>query len=159
MKLYGKLLKTDGPPIVILVRLFVGTIFISEGLQKFLYTMELGAGRFAKIGIPYPNVMAPFVGVVEVTCGALLLLGLFTRLAAVPLIITMLVAIISTKIPILLGYGFWGFRLGAVPSYGFWSMAHEMRTDWALLLGSTFLLIIGAGKWSVDACLASKKGA
>lgn len=159
MKLFEKLIKTDGPPVVMLIRLFVGTIFLSEGFQKFLFTAEVGVGRFAKIGIPYPEVMAPFVGVVEIVCGSLLFLGLVTRLAAVPLIITMLVAILSTKIPLLVGHGFWGFSLRTIPYYGFWGMAHEMRTDWALLLGSIFLLIVGAGKWSVDACLASKKGA
>src|SRR5688500_9833600 len=89
--------------------------------------------------------MGPFVGVVEIVCGALILLGLFTRLAAIPLIINMLVAILSTKIPILLGYGFWGFSLRSVPYGGFWGMAHEARTDWSMLLGSIFLLIVGAG--------------
>jgi putative oxidoreductase len=158
MRPFKKLMKTTGPPVVILIRLFAGSIFLSEGLQKFLFAAEVGSGRFAKIGIPYPEVMAPFVGVFESVCGSLLLLGLFTRLAAVPLIITMLVAILSTKIPILLGHGFWGFSLRTLPYYGFWGMAHEMRTDWALLLGSIFLLIVGAGQWSVDACLASKKG-
>jgi uncharacterized membrane protein YphA (DoxX/SURF4 family) len=102
-------------------------------------------GRFAKIGIPYPEIMAPFVGSVEAVCGSLLLLGLFTRLATVPLIITMLVAILSTKILILVGHGFWGFSLRTVPYYGFWGMAHEIRTDWSLLLGSIFLFIVGAG--------------
>ena len=78
-----------------------------------------------------------------------------TRLATIPLIITMLVAILSTKIPILLGHGFWGFSLRNVPYYGFWGMAHEIRTDWSLLIGSIFLLIVGAGKWSADAYLHS----
>jgi putative oxidoreductase len=81
---------------------------------------------------------------------ALLLAGLATRLAAVPLIINMGVAIVSTKIPILLGHSFWGFNLRELSSYGFWSMAHEARTDFAMLLGSTFLLIVRAGPWSLD---------
>jgi uncharacterized membrane protein YphA (DoxX/SURF4 family) len=95
--------------------------------------------------------MAPFVGVVEVLCGCLVLLGLLTRLATIPLIIDMLVAIISTKIPILLGHGFWGFNLRNLPYYGFWGMAHEARTDLAMLLCSIFLLLVGAGVWSLDA--------
>jgi uncharacterized membrane protein YphA (DoxX/SURF4 family) len=159
MKLFKKLIRTNAPPAIILIRLFVGLIFLSEGVQKFLFAAEVGVGRFTKIGIQFPEVMAPLVGIVEATGGSLLLLGLLTRLATIPLIITMLVAILSTKIPILLGYGFWGFSLRTVPYYGFWGMAHEMRTDWALLLGSIFLLIVGAGKWSMDACLTSKKGA
>ena len=156
MKIFRKIIATEAPPAVILIRLLVGTIFLSEGIQKFLYTAEVGAGRFAKIGIPFPEMMAPFVGVVEAVCGLLLLLGLITRLATIPLIITMLVAILSTKIPILLGHGFWGFSLRNVPYYGFWGMAHEIRTDWSLLLGSIFLLIVGAGKWSVDASPRSR---
>jgi len=84
----------------------------------------------------------------------LIVIGLFTRLAAVPLIIDMCVAILSTKIPILLGHGFWRFSLPKLSEYGFWSMAHEARTDWAMLLGSMFLLLVGAGAWSVDAVRA-----
>jgi putative oxidoreductase len=76
-------------------------------------------------------------------CGALILLGLLTRIAAIPLIVVMIMAIFSTKIPILLGHGFWGFSLRELSHYGFWSMAHEMRTDWSTLLGSVFLLIVG----------------
>jgi len=129
----------------------VGGVFLSEGIQKFLYPGENGVGRFTKIGIPAPEVMAPFVGVIEIVCGALILIGLLTRLAAIPLIIDMLVAILSTKIPILLGHGFWGFSLRPLPYYGFWGMAHEARTDFAMLLGSIFLLIVGAGAWSLDA--------
>jgi putative oxidoreductase len=147
---------TSAPAAVVLVRLLVGPVFISEGAQKFLFPAEVGAGRFAKIGIPSPEVVAPFVGVVEIICGALILLGLFTRLAAVPLVFVMLAAIISTKVPILLGHGFWGFSLRQLPYYGFWGMAHEARTDWAMLLGSVFLLVVGAGAWSLDARLMSR---
>jgi uncharacterized membrane protein YphA (DoxX/SURF4 family) len=135
----------------------VGGVFLAEGIQKFLFPAEVGAGRFAKIGIPSPDVMGPFVGVVETVCGALILLGFLTRLAAIPLIIDMLVAIVSTKIPILLGYGFWGFSLRNVPYYGFWGMVHESRTDFSMLLGSLFLLIVGTGAWSVDARLGANR--
>jgi putative oxidoreductase len=126
---------------VILIRLAVGAVFLAEGIQKFLFPDALGVGRFTKIGIPDPHLMAPFVGVFEVGCGALLILGLLTRLAAIPLIIDMLVAVATTKIPILL-------------KSGFWAMAHEARTDYAMLLGCLFFLIVGAGRWSMDACLA-----
>jgi putative oxidoreductase len=84
-------------------------------------------------------------------------LGLFTRLAAIPLIINMLVAILSTKIPILIGQGFWGFSLRNLPYYGFWGMMHEARTDFAMLLGSLFLLIVGAGALSLDARLTNRR--
>ena len=152
-----KLLRTSAPGAVILIRLVVGGVFLSEGVQKFLYPAENGAGRFAKIGIPSPDVMGPFVGVVEIVCGALILIGFLTRLAAIPLIINMLVAILSTKIPILLGHGFWGFSLRNLPYYGFWGMMHESRTDFSMLLGSVFLLIVGAGALSLDARLTRNK--
>ena len=131
---------TNAPGWVILIRLAVGAVFLSEGIQKFLFPGALGVGRFIKIGIPDPQVMAPFVGAVEIGCGALLILGLLTRLAAIPLIIDMVVAITTTKLPMLM-------------KSGFWAMAHEARTDCTMLLGCLFLLIVGAGRWSVDAGL------
>ena len=97
--------------------------------------------------------MGPFVGAVETICGALIILGLFTRLAAIPLFVIMIVAIISTKVPILLGQDFWIFHMPKVARYGFWSMMHEARDDFGMLLGSLYLLIAGGGKWSLDALL------
>ena len=156
MSFGGKVIRTGAPRSVILIRLIVGAVFLSEGIQKFLFSADLGVGRFVKIGIPAPEILAPFVGVVEIVCGSLIILGLFTRLAAIPLIIDISVAILSTKIPILLGRGFWRFSLSKLPSYGFWSMAHEARVDYATLLGSIFLLIAGAGALSIDARLSRR---
>ena len=127
-----------------LIRLAVGGVFLSEGIQKFLFPAEVGAGRFEKIGLPSPEALALLVGGFEIVCGGLVLLGLLTRLASVPLIVIMCVAIYTTKIPILM-------------KSGFWKMAHEARTDYAMLLGSLFLLIVGAGAWSLDARIAGKK--
>ncbi|HEV8369521.1 MAG TPA: DoxX family protein [Pyrinomonadaceae bacterium] len=101
--------------------------------------------------------MGPFVGIIETVCGSLIILGLLTRLAAIPLIIDMCVALISTKVPILLGHGFWRFSLSKLPTYGFWSMAHEARTDFSMLLGSIFLLVVGDGAWSFDEWLESNR--
>lgn len=142
---------TNAPPAVILIRLMVGGVFLSEGIQKFLDPAANGAGRFEKIGLPAPDVLGPLVATFEIGCGALVLIGLLTRLAAVPLITIMLTAVVTTKVPILLGEAFWGLSLRKLPSYGFWSMAHESRTDFAMLMGSLFLLWVGAGPWSVDA--------
>ena len=149
-----KLTSSQSPPAVVLIRLMVGTVFFLEGIQKFLYPEALGAGRFAEIGIPAPGVMGPFVGMVETVCGALLLVGFFSRLAAIALLVNISVAILSTKIPILLGHGFWTFTLAKLPRYGFLSMMHEARTDFSMLLGLIFLLIAGAGVWSIDAVRA-----
>lgn len=147
---------TNASAAVVLVRLMVGGIFLSEGIQKFLFPDQLGAGRVMRIGIPFPEVMAPFVAVVEIVCGTLLRLGLGTRLAAVPLLVSISMAILSTKVPILLGQGFWGFQLPKLDMYGLWSMLHEARTDFSMWLGLLYLLIVGAGPWSVDATLAPK---
>jgi putative oxidoreductase len=143
----------------ILVRLLVGlVVFLPEGIQKLAFPDILGAGRFANIGIPYPDLMGPFVGAVEIVCGTLIVLGLLTRLAAIPLIIVMIVAIVSTKVPILLGRDFWIFHLPKLPRYGFWSMMHEATADFDMLLGALYLLIEGAGAWSLDAMLARNSG-
>src|ERR1039457_2251615 len=130
------LFSTNAPRATILIRLLVGSVFLSEGIQKFLFPATLGVGRFLKIGIPAPHFFAPFVGVVEIVCGILLIIGLLTRLAAIPLIIDISVAMITTKIPML-------------AAAGFWSMAHEARTDYCMVLGLVFLLTVGSGPFSI----------
>jgi putative oxidoreductase len=127
---------------VILIRIIVGWVFLSEGIQKFLFSADLGVGRFAKIGIPVPEIMAPFVGYVEVVFGICILMGIFTQYAAIPLLIDMVVAIASTKIPLLM-------------QQGFWKMAHEARVDLSMLLGLVFLMLVGPGEWSLDAMYGS----
>jgi len=122
---------------VILVRIIVGWVFLSEGIQKFLFSTDLGVGRFAKIGIPAPEIMAPFVGYVEVVFGICILMGIITQYAAIPLVIDMVVAFVSTKIPILM-------------QQGFWKMAHEARVDLAMLFCLVFLVLVGPGEWSLD---------
>jgi uncharacterized membrane protein YphA (DoxX/SURF4 family) len=135
--MFNKIVNTDNQSTTIIIRLMVGFVFLSEGIQKFLFASELGSGRFEKIGLPGADYLGPFVGSVEIICGILILTGLLTRLAAVPLLIIMLVAIITTKFQLL-------------SADGFWSMLHDSRTDWAMLLGSLFLLIKGGGRWSID---------
>jgi uncharacterized membrane protein YphA (DoxX/SURF4 family) len=155
MNILRQILSTDAPPATFLVRLIVGGVFLTEGIQKFLYPAELGTGRFEKIGIPAPHVMGPFVGAVEIICGALVILGLLTRPASIALLVNISVAILSTKIPILLGHGFCGFSLAKLPRYGFWSMLHEARVDFSMWLGLLFLLLVGAGvRYSLDAHFA-----
>ena len=139
-----KILATSAPGAVVLIRLIVGAVFLSEGIQKFLFPAELGVGRFTKVGLPAPEILGPFVGTVEIACGLLVLLGLLTRFAVVPLIVIMLTAIWTTKLPIL-------------ASRGLWAMAHEARTDWAMLLSSIYLLVVGAGALSTDAAMAKRR--
>ena len=129
-----------GPGANWLVRILVGGVFLTEGIQKFLFTESLGIGRFAKIGIPFPSFSAPFVGVVEIGAGALLVLGLLTRLAAVLLLTDIAVAIATTKLPMLV-------------TKGVWATLHEARTDWSMLVGLVFIMAAGAGSRSLDARL------
>jgi uncharacterized membrane protein YphA (DoxX/SURF4 family) len=119
---------------VILIRILVGWVFVSEGIQKFLFPAALGVGRFAKIGIPHPQVMAVVAGGVEIVCGAAIILGLWTRLATIPLLAVIVTAIVTTKIP----------ELHAADQ-GFWFMLHDARADVSMLLGLLFLLIVGGG--------------
>jgi uncharacterized membrane protein YphA (DoxX/SURF4 family) len=151
---FRRILESRAPSAVALIRVAVAIVFVSEGIQKFLYPAALGAGRFAKIGIPAPDVMGPFIGVIEIACGALVLVGLFTRIAALLLIANMTVAILSTKVPILIGHGYWRFAAPTGGKPGLWSMLHEARTDLAMWLGCLFLFVVGAGEWSVDVRLA-----
>ncbi len=139
-----RILRTSAPAAAVLIRLLVGAVFLSEGMQKFLFPTALGVGRFVKIGIPAPQFFAPFVGVVEIVGGLLLIVGLLTRPAAVALLIDISVAILTTKIPML-------------AKAGFWAMLHEARTDYAMLLGLIFLLIVGAGPYSFDMSLLRKR--
>ncbi|OGU33198.1 MAG: DoxX family protein [Ignavibacteria bacterium GWA2_35_9] len=152
-----KIFSTTNNYTPLFIRLIVGAIFLSEGIQKFLFPDVLGVGRFIKIGIPAPETMAPFVGVVEIVFGTLVLIGFFTRLASIPLLINISVAILSTKIPILLGYGYWYFNLPKLQQYGFWSMMHEARTDFSMFLGALFLIIVGSGKLSFDYIIYKNK--
>ncbi len=151
---------TNDTPAIVLIRLAVGlAVFFPEGLQKLLFPDILGAGRFAGIGIPSPEFFGPFVGVVETVCGLLIILGLATRWASIPLIITMIVALLSTKLPILLGHDWWIFHVSEMSRYGFWSAQHEARTDMVMLLSLIFLLIVGSGGWSLDRWLANRRHA
>lgn len=131
------------PPQTSLMRLMVGGIFLSEGLQKFLYADDVGAGRFAKIGLPLPELLAPFVGSVEFVCGGLVLAGFLSRIAILPLLGVTIVAFLTTKVPILLGHEFMGFSVKALPRYGFLSMLHEARTDICMICGLLFFLRAG----------------
>ena len=129
--------RTNAPRATILIRLLVGGVFLAEGIQKFLFPAALGVGRFVKIGIPAPQFVAPFVGVVEIVGGTLLIIGFITRLAAILLLIDISVAIATTKIPML-------------SRAGFWSTVHEARTDYCMRLGLVFLLLVGSGPLSID---------
>jgi putative oxidoreductase len=144
------LIRTDDSKTTILIRFLVGVVFLSEGIQKFIYPALRGAGRFESIGIPFPEFTGYMVGGLEVICGLLVLAGFLTRFAVVPLIAIMLTALFTTKLPILLGTEFWGFSLRELQHYGFLSMLHESRNDLAMLIGSIFLWIKGGGYWSVD---------
>ena len=141
--MFRSFLAAGGSPANFIIRVAVGGVFFLEGIKKFLFAEEWGSGRFARIGIPVPGLMGPVVGIVETVCGILLLLGVFTRLASLPLLIDISVAIATTKIPIFV-------------KSGFWPMEAEARTDFSMLMGLIFLCIAGAGPVSVDWLIAPR---
>ncbi len=124
---------------IVFIRLAVGLIFLTQGILKYI-DPHMGVLRFTKIGFPYPGFTAHFVGAFEVACGFLVLIGLLTQLASVPLLVVILTAIATTKIPEL-------FR----PEQGFWLMVSDARTDFSMTMGLLFLISAGAGAWSLDA--------
>jgi len=145
---------SSGPRATVAIRGAVGFVFLVSGMTKFLFENQ-GPGRFAKLGLPAPHELAYFVGGVEIVCGGLLLVGLFTRLAAVPLVIDMVVAVLSTKVPLLFGPG--PEPVAAVPKIGFWAFAYQARLDLAMLSACVYVAIIGAGLWSLDAIRARRR--
>ena len=134
--------KTGKVP-ALLCRLAVGLIFLSEGLQKYLFPETLGTGRFEKIGFSNPAFCAYFTGTFEIVCGILIVIGLLTRLAGIPLLIIMIVSFITTKYPELI-------------EKGFWFVAHDYRTDFAMTLLLIYLIIYGGGKKSIDYTIQQK---
>src|SRR5690348_9819769 len=140
----------SAPRVTTLIRVMVGAVFVAEAVMKFVFPDTLGPGRFAKLGLPAPELMSPFDAVFEAGCGILLMLGLLTRLAAIPMIIDMIVAIVSTKVGLFFGTTL--LPLPPVPpQIGFWAVLHEVRSEYAQILTSGFLLIVGSGKLSLDA--------
>ena len=145
----------DGPKSILILRLMAGGVFFWEGILKFVYTNQ-GVGRFTKLGIPFPHFTANFVGGLEIVGGLMILSGLMTRLIAVPFIIEMVVAILSTKISLYLGTSPLPLP-PALPKVGIWAVLHEIRSDYAQILTTLFLLVNGPGKWSLDAVLGRSK--
>lgn len=145
-----RLTATTAPASVIWIRAYVGVVFLTEGILKFTRPDTLGSGRFDKAGIPVPGFFAPLDGVLEIVCGALILAGLLTRVAAVPMIVDMVGALLITKLPIL-----WSDAPLFARESGVGDFLHEARLDLAQLCGSMFLLLAGAGAWSLDARLTA----
>jgi putative oxidoreductase len=144
----------DGPSAIILLRLMAGGVFLWEGMLKFVYVNQ-GVGRFTKIGLPFPQATANFVGVLEIVGGILLIGGFLTRAIVIPFVIEMLVAILSTKISLYLGTS--PLPLPPVPpQIGLWAVLHEVRSEYAQLMTTFFLLLAGPGRWSLDALLVQK---
>jgi putative oxidoreductase len=145
----------DGHVATVLPRLMAGGVFLSEGILKFVYTNQ-GVGRFTKLGFPFPEPTADFVAGLEIVGGVLLLAGFATRAIAIPFMVEMVVAILSTKVALYLGTSPLPLP-PALPKVGMWAVLHESRSDWAQLLTAAYLMCVGPGRWSVDAYLERKR--
>jgi len=137
------ILATTASPVLV-ARITVGLVFLTEGIQKYLFPETLGTGRFTKIGFSNPEFWAYFTGTFEIICGILILFGFLSRFASIPLIIVMITAFIITKIPILTTHGFWNF-------------AHEYRTDFCMTMLLAFILYYGGGGFSIDKRVFNRK--
>jgi putative oxidoreductase len=124
-----------------LVRVIVGLVFLTEGILKFTLPGELGSGRFAHIGFPLPYILAPLVGAVEIIAGVALMLGLYAGDAALLLLIVILTAVLTTKVPILLGHRLGRFEPPRLNHYGVFAFLHESRTDLCMLFGCVAILL------------------
>ncbi len=133
----------------LLLRLMAGSVFFWEGLLKLVYVNQ-GVGRFTKLGFPFPELTAHFVAGFEIVGGLLIMAGLFTRVVALGFVIEMVVAILSTKISLFLGTSPLALP-ASPPKVGIWAVLHEIRSEWAQLTTSLFLVLAGPGPWSLDA--------
>jgi len=145
----------SAPKVTILIRLMAGGVFLWEGILKFVYTNQ-GVGRFTKLGIPFPGPTAHFVAVLEIVGGLLLIAGFLTRVIAVPFVVEMIVAILSTKISLYLGISPLPLP-PAPPQIGAWAVLHEIRSEYAQIMSVMFLMIAGPGPWSIDSILARSR--
>jgi putative oxidoreductase len=136
---------TEGPRSVLLVRIAVGLIFFTQGILKYI-DPNLGVFRFTRIGFPHPYFTAHFVGTFEILCGLLVLMGLWTRIVSIPLLIVITTAIATTKIPEL-----------SRANQGFWYMVSDARTDFAMFCCLVFLISVGGGSWFLDVMLARRR--
>lgn len=144
-----------GQSSILLIRLMAGGVFFWEGILKFVYANQ-GVGRFTKLGFPFPEATAHFVGVAEIVGGLLLLFGLFTRVAAFYFVLQMIVAVLSTKIALYFGTSPLPLP-PAPPKTGIWAVLHEIRSDYAQILTCLFLLLEGAGRRSLDFVISASK--
>jgi uncharacterized membrane protein YphA (DoxX/SURF4 family) len=125
---------------MILIRVMVGLVFLFEGALKFVLPGDFGAASFVAIGMPFPHLLAPTVGCIEILCGIAVLLNLFAGDAALLLMLMILTAL-AAKLPILLGRHWGPFPLPAMHHYGWLSFLHESRAELCMIFVLIAILI------------------
>lgn len=148
---WQRVCRTNAPAATVLIRFYVGLVFAGEGVLKFLRPGSLGVGRFTRAGVAAPDFFAAVDGVFEIGCGVMILAGLLTRVAAAPMVVNMTGALLLTKLPIL-----WSASPLFKSEHGVGDFLHEARLDIAQLCGTIFLLLVGAGTWSLDHHLTTR---
>jgi putative oxidoreductase len=144
-----------GTSSILLIREMAGAVFFWEGILKFVFVNQ-GTGRFTKLGFPFPETTAHVIATGEIIGGLFLIAGLFTRITAFYFLIQMIVAVLSTKIDLYFGRSPLPLP-PAPPQYGIWAVLHEVRSDFAQIAGCLFLILEGAGRWSLDFILSTRR--
>ncbi len=139
----NRILSTEPQKTTLLIRFMVGFYFLVGGVLKLSYPELQETGFFQNLGFISAGAMVSVIYTFEIICGIMIMAGLFTRIAVIPLLLTISFTVLVGKLPIMF-------------EEGFWLMAHISRIDFAMFLGCVFLFITGSGYWSLDWKLISK---
>ncbi|MDZ7757997.1 DoxX family protein [Rhodohalobacter sp.] len=140
----NSILSTEPQKTTLLIRFMVGFYFLAGGVIKLSYPELQDTGFFQNLGFISAGAIVSVISLIEIICGLMIIAGLFTRIAVIPLLLTISFTVLIGKFPILF-------------EEGFWMMAHISRIDFAMFFGCVFLFITGSGFWSLDWKMQAKE--